>query len=172
MFNRREAIAGTIIASALLSSPVAACKSPAPKNRSGYTSAIDALLAAWWARDFEGFLKPFRHPDRDEPLPTQTFFNAHYAERAVRFRGGLLFNGASAVVQAITPQQPDFKAGICGGYAKSDLFLIRFYPGLDTPVVQGVEFLATDLLAQSEWKQLPGAPDAKINPYWRLKIEQ
>ncbi|MEN3953414.1 hypothetical protein [Iodidimonas sp. SYSU 1G8] len=123
---------------------------------------MDAFLAAWWARDFEGFLKPFRYPDRRDPLPGRVLFDAHYTERVVRFRGGLLFNGASAVVQVVTPQQPDHKHGICGGHAQSDLFLVTFYPGLDAPVMNTVQFLATDVLAETEWEHLPGAPDAKI----------
>ena len=171
MLNRREAIAGTIMAGAFISSPAAACKAPAPKDRNSYTKAIDAFLAAWWTRDFDRFHKPFRHPDRHEPLPDRALFDAHYAERTVRFRGEMLFNGASAVVQVVTPQQPDFKQGICGGYARSDLFLVKFYPGLNTPVMETVQFLEMDLLAQSEWRQLPGAPDVKIEPYRQLIVE-
>lgn len=172
MFSRREAITSTIVAGALLSSPAGACKSPASKDRSGYANAIDAFLAAWWARDFDGFLKPFRHPDREEPLPDRKLFDAHYVEKIPRFRGGLLFNGVSAIVQVVTPQQPDFKQGICGGYARSDLFLVKLYPGLkEVAVIESVQFLDTDLLAQADWQAIPGAPDVKIEPYWQLKVE-
>jgi hypothetical protein len=171
MINRREAIAAAATLGAFLSTPAVACKSPAPKDRKGYTHAVDDLLTAWWARDFDRFLKPFRHPERDEALPDRTLFDAHYSEHAIRFRGGLLFNGASVVVQVITPQQPDFQEGVCGGYAKSDLMLVRFYPGAETHVVRSVQFLDTDLLAEAEWKRLPGAPNVKIQPYWRLDLK-
>ena len=171
--SRRQVIAGAAIAGALFSSPANACKSPAAKDRKGYTQAIDQLFAAWWARDFNRFLAPFRHPDRDEPLPDRKLFDAHYAEKAPRFRAGLLFNGASAVVQVVTPQQPDFQQGICGGYAQSDLFLVKFYPGISSAaVIESIQFLDMDLLAQTEWKQIPGTPDVKIEPYWQLDIQE
>jgi hypothetical protein len=171
MISRRQAIAGALVAGAFLSSPATACKAPAPKDRKAYTNAIDRLLAAWWARDFNRFLEPFRHPERDEPLPDRMLFDAHYSDHAVRFRGGLLFNGASAAVQVITPQQPDFSQGICGGHAKSDLFLVKFYPGLKTAVIESLQFLDTDILAETEWRRLPGAPNVKIKPYWKLVIQ-
>jgi hypothetical protein len=172
MVNRREIITGATIAAVLVASPAAACKAPASKDRNGYTKAIDRMLAAWWARDFDRFLEAFRHPNREEPLPDRTLFDAHYVDHSVRFRAGLLFNGASAIVQVITPQQPNFEQGICGGYAKSDLFLVKFYPGVREPAVaESVQFLDMDLLAHAEWKQLPGASKVKIEPYWRLEVE-
>jgi hypothetical protein len=78
-------------------------------------------------------------------------------QREHRFRGELLFNGASVAAQVITPQEADPLHGICAGHAVSDLFLVRFFPGLDAPVVDEVKHIDTDLLAWSEWTKLPGA---------------
>ena len=167
MFNRRETIAATIVAAAFAASPASACRAPAPKNRTGYTRAIDNLFAAWWARDYEAFLKPFEHPDREDAVPDRTFFSARYLEPAPRFRGQLLFNGASAVVQVITPQNHDRVHGICGGYAQSEIFLVKFYPGLEVPVVQTITLIDDDLLADGEWEHLPGAPKLAKEPYWQ-----
>ena len=156
MMNRRKVITGAVIAGAFLSSPATACRAPAPKDWKGYTKAIDSLFAAWWARDYERFLESFRHPERHEPLPDRALFDAHYSQSAHRFRGDLLFNGASVIAQVITPQGPDYERGICGGYAKADLFLVKFYPGVKAPIVESVQFLDMDLLASTEWKEPDG----------------
>ena len=60
-------------------------------------------------------------------------------------------------VQVITPQEADPVRGICGGYAAADLFLVSFFPGLETPVVDTVRHIDSNLLAESEWRNLPGA---------------
>ena len=171
MFNRREIIAGALVTGALVSSPASACRAPAPKDRTGYTAAIDGLFAAWWARDYDRFLKPFQHPERDEPLPDRTLFEAHYAKPAPRFRGQLLFNGASAVVQVIAPRKNDHIHGICGGYAQSEIFLVKFYSGASAPVIDKIALIDHDLLAQGEWEHLPGAPKLPREPYWQEVIE-
>ena len=171
MINRRDVIRGTIVAGALISSPAIACRAPVPKDRKGYTKAIDSVFVAWWARDFDAFLAPFRDPDREEPLPDRVFFNTHFAKREWRFRGDILFNGASAVVQVITPQKNDYEHGICGGYARSELFLVKFYPGASGPVIEKITLIDHDLLARGEWEQLPGAPKLKDDPYWKVVVE-
>jgi hypothetical protein len=142
-----------------------------PKDRKGYTQTIDRLLAAWWERDFDAFLAPFRDPDREEPLPSRAFFDAHFSRPELRFRGEILFNGASAVVQVITPEKNDYEHGICGGYARSEIFLFKFYPGASGPVVEEITPIGVDLLAHGEWEQLPGAPKLKDDPYWKVIIE-
>ena len=152
MINRRGALSAALIAGGLLATPASACRAPAAKDRKSYARVIDDLFTAWWKRNYDLFLKSFSHPERNEPLPDRTLFDAHYAQNTERFRGELLFNGASAVVQVITPQQADHTHGICGGYAQADLFLIRFYPGLDEAVIDTVQFLDTDLLASKEWR--------------------
>ena len=152
MINRRGALTAAVIAGGLFSTSASACRAPVPKDRRGYTRVIDDLFTAWWSRNYNLFLKSFSHPERNEPLPDRVLFDAHYAEQAERFRGELLFNGASAVVQVITPQQADHAHGICGGYAQADLFLIKFYPGLDEVVIETVQFLDMDLLASKEWR--------------------
>jgi hypothetical protein len=157
MFSRRGIVAGTIAAGALLASPAFACKSPAPKDRGGYTRAIDLLFAAWWARDFAAFQALFEHAERQEPFDIRPLFAAHFVKQERRFRGGLLFNGASVAVQVVTPQGPDSSRAICGGYALADLFLVSFFPNLAAPVVREVKYVDSNVLAEAEWTSLPGA---------------
>ncbi len=153
MISRRGIVVGSLVAGAFLSSPAFACRAPAPKDREGYTFSIDHLFRAWWARDFTAFQQPFQRPGREEP-GVRNLFDAHFAERAHHFRGELLFNGASAVVQVITPQEEDAVRGICGGYVVADLFLVSFFPGLDKPVVDEVKHIGADFLAEDEWEGL------------------
>jgi len=153
MKDRRGVLTAAAIAGSLIAVPALACRAPAPKDRRGFSKAINDVFTAWWERDYNRFLAPFRHSERDDPLPDRALFDAHYVEPAVRFHGRVLFNGASAVAQVITPQEADGTHGICGGYALADLFLIKFYPGLDEPVIQQIWFLDTDLLAAKEWRR-------------------
>lgn len=152
MIDRRGALTAAAIASSLLSVPASACRAPAAKDKRGYTKVTEDLFTAWWERDYNRFLAPFNHPERDEPLPDRALFDAHFDKPAARFRGQLLFNGASLVAQVITPQEADEIHGICAGHALADLFLIKFYPGLDELVIQDVQFLYIDLLASKEWR--------------------
>jgi hypothetical protein len=57
-------------------------------------------------------------------------------------------------VQVLTPKGPDPVYGICGGYAESDLFLVNFFPGLETPVIERLWYLDTGLIAPGEWEGL------------------
>ena len=157
MISRREIMVGTIVAGALLPSPAFACRAPASKDRDGYTRLIDRLFDAWWARDFGAFQQAFQHPERREQFDTRTLFDAHFAKQERRFRGELLFNGASVAAQVVTPQEADPAHGIGGGYAVADLFLVSFFPGLGTPVVREGKHIDSNLLAGEEWAALPGA---------------
>lgn len=154
MIERRRLVLATFLGGIALASPALACRAPAPKDRAGYTETIDQLFSAWWSRHRSAFDRAFEHPDVTEPFDGAALFGAHYEVNASRFRGDMLFNGASATVQVVTPSASDPVRGICGGYAASDLFLVRFFPGLDVPIVQELRYLDTDLLAEGEWEEL------------------
>lgn len=154
MIERRHIVLATFLGGIVLASPALACRAPAPKDRGGYTATMDQLFSAWWSRDRDAFNHAFHHPDVSEPFDGAALFNAHYEAHESRFRGDILFNGASATVQVITPKGPDPVHGICRGYATSDLFLVKFFPGLDVPVVAELRYLDTDLLAAGEWEEL------------------
>ncbi len=159
MLGRREILTAALLGGAAIASPASACKAPAAKDRDGYTRAIDRLFSAWWARDFATFQSAFEYPGVAQPFDGRPLFDAHYAvSRSDRFRGELLFTGPSVIVQVVSPQGPDPRHGICGGYAVADLFLVRFFPGLQTPVVEEVRHLGGDLLAAAEWTTLANAP--------------
>jgi hypothetical protein len=157
VISRRDVVVGTIVAGALLPSPAFACKAPAPKDRDGYTRLIDRLFDAWWARDFTAFQQAVQGAEGKPSIDARTLFDAHFVKPEHRFRGELLFNGASLVAQVITPQEADPAHGICGGYAVADLFLVSFFPGADTPMVREAKHIDFNLLAHSEWAGLPGA---------------
>jgi hypothetical protein len=146
VISRRDIVVGTIVAGALLPSPAFACKAPAAKDRDGYTRVIDRLFEAWWARDFIAFQQAFQYPERKEQFDARTLFDAHFAKQERRFRGELLFNGASVATQVITPQEADPAFGVCGGFAVTNLFLVRFLPGRDTPVVNEAKHVDANLL--------------------------
>ena len=135
VISRRDIVLGTMVAGVLLPSPAFACRAPVAKDRDGYTRVIDRLFEAWWARDFTAFQQAFQHAERREQFDARTLFDAHFAKAERRFRGELLFNGASVAAQVITPQEADPARGNCGGFSVADLLLVRFFPGLDTPVV-------------------------------------
>ena len=84
-------------------------------------------------------------------------FDAHYVKREDRFRGGLFFNGPIAIVQIIAPQGPNLDVGIEGGYALGDLFLVRFFPGIEGAVMESVTYLDTGILARGEWEGGPSS---------------
>jgi hypothetical protein len=154
MIERRRLMLATFLGGIALASPALACRAPAPKDRGGYTEAIDRLFSAWWSRDRSAFNRAFEYPSVTEPFDGAALFDAHYEVQELRFRGDMLFNGASATVQVVTPMEPNPLRGICGGYAASDLFFVSFFPGLDVPVVQELRYLDTDLLAAGEWEEL------------------
>jgi hypothetical protein len=144
-------LVGTLAAGAFFSAPASACREPAAKDRAGYERVIGALFAAWWKRDLAAFRRPFEHPERGTRIDVRSLFDAHFDRPERRFRGEMLFNGETVVVQVVTPKEGDPVHGICGGYAAADLFLVRFFPGLQVPVVDAVRYLETNLLAGSEW---------------------
>ncbi len=154
MIERRRIVLATFLGSIALASPALACRAPVPKDRRGYTATMDRLFSAWWSRDRSAFDHVFQHPNVSEPFDGAALFNAHYEARELRFRGDILFNGASATVQVITPRGPDPIPGICGGYAVSDLFLVKLFPGLDVPIVEELRYLDTNILAEGEWEDL------------------
>ncbi len=157
MISRRNLVVSTIAAGTLLTSPAIACKAPRAKDRQGYQRLIDRLFTAWWARDFAAFQQAFQYPTRKEGFDARPIFDAHFEKRERRFQGEILFNGASAIVQVVTPEGPDPEHAICGGHAIARLFLVTFFPGLDTPVVDEVKYIDADVLAAEEWTGLPGA---------------
>ena len=157
MIGRRAIIAATLAGGAAMASPAQACRAPAAKDRHRYARTVDKLFADWWRRDFAAFQAAFRHPEIPDPFDARAVFDAHYAQPEGRFRGEILFNGASLIAQIVTPQEPDRMRGICGGYAASELFLVKFFPGLETPVLMKLDYLDSDLLAATEWRKLPGA---------------
>jgi hypothetical protein len=154
VIGRRALITATLIGGAALATPAFACRAPIPKDRNGYTKSVDKLFAAWWARDYGAFQRPFQDPEVKDPFEGRAIFDAHFVERQGRFRGQLLFNGASVIVQILSPQGTDYVHGICGGYAQADLFLVSFFPGLTTPVMEKVEHVGFDLLAAGEWETM------------------
>ena len=159
MLGRRQILTAALLGGAAFASPASACREPAAKDRDDYTRAIDRLFAAWRNRDFAAFQHAFEYPGVPRPFDSRPLFDAHYAVNAPdRFRGDLLFTGPTVVVQVVTPQGPDRVHGICGGYASADLFLVRFWPGVNAPVMEKVEFVGADLLAAPEWTKLGNAP--------------
>jgi hypothetical protein len=157
VIRRRDILAAALLGAGVLSGPASACRAPRPKDRLGYARVIDSLFAAWWARDFAAFQRPFQHPERTEPFNARPLFDAQFTERRHRFRGDLLFTGNSVATQVIEPEQADPEHGICGGSAMSHLLLVKFFPGIETPVIEEVRYLDYDLLAQAEWTALAGA---------------
>jgi hypothetical protein len=158
LIGRRGIISAGLLAGAMLPSSASATRAPKPKDHAGYSATIDRLFAAWWDRDYAAFEPAFIDAGVAEPFDGRALFDAHYAKRQARFRGELCFNGASVVAQVITPQGPDYERGILGGYALGDLFLVRFFPGLEKPVVETLSYIDTDVLAHVEWLGLPNAP--------------
>jgi hypothetical protein len=152
--GRREVIAATVLTGAVLASPAIACRSPRAKDRDGYRAAVDALFSAWWARDYDAFHRRFQHSEVPDPFDSRPLFDAHFAAREQRFRGPMLFNGASVIAQVVTPRSPDGEHGICGGHASADLFLVKFYPGLEEIVIDKVDHVDRGVLAQSEWNRM------------------
>lgn len=157
MIGRRGIITAGVLAGAMAATPAGASRAPRAKDQAGYTLAIDRLFAAWWARDFGAFQPAFENDGLKTPFDGRALFEAHYVEREARFRGALLFNGPQVAVQVVTPQGPDHRAGILGGYAVGDLYLVKFYPGIDRPVMESVAWISADILAHEEWIGLPGA---------------
>lgn len=150
--HRRELLALIAVGGAFAATPASACRAPRAKDRNGYRRVIEALFAAWWARDYRAFSAYFRHRGVAEPFAGRTVFGEHFDGNRPRHIGEILFNGPSAVVQVVTPQEADRERGICGGYAWADLILIKFYPGLQEPVVEEVRYLDGEVLAAGEWR--------------------
>ena len=150
--RRRDMLALAGLAAAVSAAPAWACRSPVAKDRNGYRRVIDGLFAAWWRRDFAAFSATFQHPAVAQPFQGRALFEQYFVERQRRQLGAILFNGASAVVQVVTPRGPDPELGICGGHAWADLVLVKFYPGLEGAVVSELRYLDGDTLAASEWR--------------------
>ena len=140
------------IAGGLAAAPASACRSPAKKDRDGYRRVIEALLAAWWHRDYRTFSAFFNHPEVSPPAGARKLFDAHFDLQAPRQVGEILFNGASAIVQIVMPRGADAEHGICGGHAWADLILVKFYPGLEELVVEDIRYVDGDVLAPEEWR--------------------
>jgi hypothetical protein len=158
MMRRREILTGAAVVGVLGSAPALACRAPIPKDQAGYSKIINGLFPAWLARDYPAFRKFFLHAELDEPFASRRMFDEYFYEARPRQLGTIMFNGPSAVVQVITVEPADAKAGICGGHAWADLILVKFFPGLDEPVVAELRHLDGDTLAIGEWTpQPPGA---------------
>ena len=158
MIGRRRVIATALLAGALPPSDASATKAPRPKHHRGYSAAIDQLFAGWWLRDFAAFQAAFIDRDVEHPFDGRALFDAHYADQGVRFLGGNFFNGTMVVAQVVAPQGPNFEVGIEGGHALGEIFVVRFFPGLEKPVMESVTYIDTDVLAREEWIGLPNAP--------------
>ena len=150
--RRREMLALTVLGAASFAAPASACRAPVAKDRDGYGRAINALVRAWWDRDYSAFSRAFEHPNVPTPFNARGVFDEYFQRNEPRQIGSILFNGPSAVVQIITPRGPDHEHGICGGHARADLILVKFYPGLSEPVVAELRYLGYDTLAASEWE--------------------
>jgi hypothetical protein len=153
---RREMLALIAVSGAFAAAPASACRAPRAKDRNGYIRVIRALVGAWWQRDYRAFSAYFRHRDVPDPFNGRPVFDAYFEQDRPRQIGEILFNGASAVVQIVSPRGADPDHGICGGYAWADLVLIKFYSGLEEPVVAELRYLDGDTLAAEEWRR--GAP--------------
>ena len=150
--RRREILALLAVGGTFVAAPASACRAPRAKDRNGYARVIRALFAAWWARDYRAFSEHFRHRDAAQPFNGRPAFEEHFDQNQPRHIGEILFNGPSAVVQVVTPRGRDAEHGICGGHAWADLVLIKFFPGLEEPVVSEVRYLDGDTLAAEEWR--------------------
>ena len=82
-------------------------------------------------------------------------FDEYFYDERPRQLGTVMFNGPSAVMQVITIQPGDAERGICGGHAWADLILVKFFPGLDEPVVAELRYLDGATLAVGEWTPQP-----------------
>ena len=154
--RRREMLALFAVAGAFAAAPASACRAPRAKDRDGYARVIQALLAAWWERDYTAFSVNFRHGDVVEPFNGRPAFDEHFHRAQPRHIGDILFNGPSAVVQVVTPLGPNAARGICGGHAWADLILVKFYPGIEEPIVAEVRYLDGATLAAEEWRRTAG----------------
>lgn len=160
MIGRRGFLTATLLCGGAAATPAAACKSPRVKDQTAYAKAVDGLLAAWWGRDFAAFRKPFEAAEIDKPFDARPLFDAHYSDKGVRFRGEVMPAGAAVVVQVVTVKP--YEHAVCADWAVSDLFLVKFYPGIETPVMELVSHIDTDVLAEPEWRRLPLAPKISL----------
>ncbi len=143
----------------MLATPALASRAVVAKDRESYSAAIDRLFAAWWGRDFTAFQAAFSDPEVSAPFDGRPLFDAHYAKRGKRFRGELIFNGATVIAQVVTPNLEGYPAaGIEGGFAVGELFQVQFFPGLEKPVMESLAYLGDDALARAEWVGMPNAP--------------
>lgn len=154
MIDRRRLLGAAAILPALgfASSSAFACRAAAPKDRRGYTNLIDRLFDAWWRRDLAAVRACCSHAEVERPFDPHSLFTEFFVQpEAGRYRGEILFNGSSSVAQIITPSPADPPAGICGGMAHGVLFAVNFWPGVATPVIERVAFVAHSVLAEGEW---------------------
>lgn len=156
--KRRDFLSVGIIAGAAFAAPASACREPKAKDQAGYRKVVEGLFAAWFARDYPAFRKFFTHAEVDEAFASSDIFHEYYEDDSPNYFGEIMFNGASALVQVVSPQSGDAVRGICGGYARGDVMLVRFFPGISAPVVRELQHVAGDILAKSEWPILAKRP--------------
>ena len=156
--RRRELLTMAVVGGAFAIAPASACRAPRPKDQAGYSKVINGLFAAWLARDYATFRKFFLHPELTEPFASRRIFDDNFYDERPRQLGSVMFNGPSAVVQVINVQPANAERGICGGHAWADLVLVKFFPGLDAPVVAELRYLDGDILAVGEWTPQPPKP--------------
>lgn len=158
MIGRRGVVGAVFALPALaLASPAIACRAAAPKDRRAYMRAIDRMFAAWWRRDFPAFRRFFEAGGEERNFDPAAIFAEHFALPDEHWwRGDILFNGSTAVVQVLAPSNADPEAGICSGMARGHLFAIEFYAGLREPTVQSLAFVAYSTLAAGEWSEARG----------------
>lgn len=155
MIGRRELLTAAAAAGVIASAPALACRTPKPKNQAGYSRVVNGLFQAWLARDYPAFRRYFLHAEVAEPFASQSIFDEFFYEERPHQLGTVMFSGASAVVQVITVQPVDAEHGICGGHGWADLMLVKFFPGLDEPVVAELRHLYGVTLAVGEWTPQP-----------------
>jgi hypothetical protein len=144
-------LTGAALMSVFASAPALACRAPKPKDRVGYSNIINGLFGAWLTRDYPAFRKFFQHSELDEAFASRSIFDQYFYDDRPRQLGTMMFNGPSAVVQVVTVRPAESERGVCGAHGWADLILVKFYPGLDEPVVAELRYLDGDLLALGEW---------------------
>jgi hypothetical protein len=102
--------------------------------------------------------KFFQHLELDEPFASRSIFQEHFHDVRNRQLGTVMFNGPWAVVQVVMFQPANPERGISGGQGWADLILVKFFPGLDEPVVANLRYLDGDTLAVGEWTPQPLKP--------------
>jgi len=115
-----------------------------------YRAVIESIAAAWKRRDYRSFAANFTGPDGKEPFNPERIYGEYKFSGDVRL-GSVMYNGASAVFQMISPEPADPVHGICSGMAEGHLIAISFYPGLDEAVARDLKYVGSSTLAEQEW---------------------